>query len=251
MTDISTGASSGIGQACAVEYAKAGSNLILTARRFERLVELKSQLAKDYPSVKVHSIALDVRHRQAVIDAIHDLPGEFKNIDILVNNAGLVVGVDPVESVSVEAIDTMFDTNVKGLLHVTQAILPGMKERSSGYIVNINSIAGTEAYPNGGGYCASKHAVTALTKSLRHELINTPINVISIEPGLVETEFSVIRYGGDKERADAVYKGMDPLTGQDIAETVLFATSRKPHVQIASMIVFPTNQAAATSVFRK
>ncbi len=154
----------------------------------------------------------------------------------------------------------MFDTNVKGLMYVTQAILPGLKKREWGAIVNINSIAGTEAYANGGVCtqivslmvdCATKHAVTALTKSLRHELISTPINVISIEPGMVETEFSVIRFAGDKERADQVYKGLTPLSATDIAETVVFSTSRAPHVQIASMVVFPTAQAAATTAFRR
>ncbi|KAJ3330465.1 hypothetical protein HDU91_003569, partial [Kappamyces sp. JEL0680] len=220
-------------------------------RRVDRLEELKKVFAKEYPSVKVHSIVLDVRNKEKVVEAIARLPTEFQNIDILVNNAGLVIGVDPIETVSEEAINTMFDTNVKGLMYVTQAVLPGMKKRDWGCIVNINSIAGTEAYANGGTYCATKHAVTALTKSLRHELISTPINVISIEPGLVETEFSVIRYGGDQAKADSVYKGLEPLTGSDIAETVVFATSRKPHVQIASMVVFPTAQAAATTAFRK
>ncbi|KAJ3320333.1 hypothetical protein HDV06_005364 [Boothiomyces sp. JEL0866] len=246
-----TGASSGIGQACAVEYAKHGSHLILAARRIERLDSLKSMFAKDYPSVKVHALKLDVRSKDLVFEAIKSLPKEFKDIDILVNNAGLVIGVDPLETVSEEAINTMFDTNVKGLVYVTQAVLPGMKERQRGAIVNISSIAGTEAYPNGSIYCATKHAVCAMTKSLRHELVSTPINVISIEPGMVETEFSVIRFGGDKEKADNVYKGLEPLTGQDIAETVVFATSRPPHVQIASMVVFPTNQSAATTVYRK
>ncbi|KAJ3270393.1 hypothetical protein HDV01_007859 [Terramyces sp. JEL0728] len=246
-----TGASSGIGQACAVEYAKHGSHLVLTARRQDRLDSLKTAFAKEYPSVKVHALKLDVRNKDLVLDAIKSLPNEFKDIDILVNNAGLVIGVDPLETVGEDAINTMFDTNVKGLIYVTQAVLPGMKERQRGAIVNISSIAGTEAYPNGSIYCATKHAVCAMTKSLRHELVSTPINVISIEPGLVETEFSVIRFGGDKEKADNVYKGLEPLTGQDIAETVVFATSRPPHVQIASMIVFPTNQSAATTVYRK
>lgn len=188
-----TGASSGIGQACAAEYAKHGSHLILCARRTSRLIGIQDQFKIDYPDIKVHPITLDVRSRESVFEAIKSLPKEFQEIDILVNNAGLVVGVDKVEDVTPEAVDTMFDTNVKGLLHITQAILPGMKSRARGHVVNINSIAGTEAYANGGCYAATKHAVTALTKALRHELIDTPINITSIEPGLVETEFSIVR----------------------------------------------------------
>ena len=185
-----------------------------------------------------------------MFQSIKSLPDEFKQIDVLVNNAGLVIGLDHVEDVTAEALDTMIDTNVKGLFHVTQAVLPTMKARQSGHIINISSIAGTEAYAGGSVYCASKHAVDAITRSLRMELVNTPINVSSIDPGLVETEFSVVRFRGDKLRADAVYKGLRPLTGVDIAETVVFVAGRPPHVQIASMVVFPTNQAAATTVYR-
>lgn len=228
-------------------------------------MELKSQILASNPRVSVHCIELDVRNRSKVFEAVDNLPQEFKSIDILVNNAGLVIGLEPLVQVGEHEINTMLDTNVKGLMFCTQAIVPGMKERNkTAYVVNINSIAGTEAYANGSVYCATKHAVTALTKSLRHELVSTPINVISIEPGLVETEFSVVRFRGDKEKADSVYKGtslgkcifmmdvgIDPLTGEDIAETVLFATSRAPHVQIASMIVFPTSQSASTTVYRK
>ena len=245
-----TGASSGIGRACAQAYAEQGSHLIICARRSDRLQEISAQFKTDYPSVKVHVVTLDVSQRDSVFKSVSELPPAFKNIDILVNNAGLVIGIDPVETVSPEAVDTMFNTNVKGLLNVTQAVLPIMKAQNQGCIVNIGSIAGTEAYPGGSIYCGSKHAVNAITKSLRHELISTGINVVSIEPGLVETEFSVIRFGGDKAKADSIYKGMVPLTGDDIAEAVLFASSRKPHVQIASMVIFPTNQSAATMVYR-
>jgi 3-hydroxy acid dehydrogenase / malonic semialdehyde reductase len=241
-----TGASSGIGRATALEYAKHGSKLILCARRTGRLEELRSQL-----KTPVHTITMDVRDRSQVFQAIAELPTEFKNVDILINNAGLVMGVDPVETVPSESVNTMFDTNVKGLLNVTQALLPGMKQRNQGWIVNVSSIAGTEAYANGSIYCATKHAVTAITKSLRHELNATGINVISIEPGMVETEFSVVRFGGDKEKAKKVYEGLEPLTGEDIAETIVFTTSRPPHVQIASVVIFPTNQSAATTAFRK
>jgi NADP-dependent 3-hydroxy acid dehydrogenase YdfG len=241
-----TGASSGIGKATALEYAKHGSKLILCARRTSRLQDLKNQI-----KTPCHTVTMDVRDRNQVFKAIQELPTEFKDIDILVNNAGLVIGVDPMETVAPENVDTMFDTNVKGLLNVTQAILPGMKERNQGWIVNVNSIAGTEAYANGSIYCATKHAVTAMTKSLRHELNSTGINVISIEPGMVETEFSVVRFQGDQEKAAKVYQGLQPLTGEDIAETIAFTTSRPPHVQIASVVIFPTNQSAATTAYRK
>jgi 3-hydroxy acid dehydrogenase/malonic semialdehyde reductase len=224
--------------------------LIITARRAERLNELAA-LIRDKFSVLVHPISLDVRNRQQVNEAFANLPNEFRNVDVLVNNAGLVIGMDHIDTVSPEAIDVMIDTNVKGLLNVTQAILPSMKRRDNGHIINISSIAGTEAYPGGGIYCATKHAVDAITRSLRFELVHTQLRVTSIDPGLVETEFSVIRFSGDVDRAKSVYKGLVPLSGLDIAETVVFAASRPAHVQIASMIVFPTNQAAATSVSRK
>jgi 3-hydroxy acid dehydrogenase/malonic semialdehyde reductase len=174
-----TGASSGIGKACALEYAKHGSHLILCARRTSRLQELQQDILKTNPNAKIHSLTLDVRNRQDVFNSVASLPCSFKDIDILVNNAGLVIGVEPVETMTEEALNTMLDTNVKGLVNVTQAILPGMKERNRpAWIVNVSSIAGTEAYYGGSGYCGSKHAVQAITKSLRHELISTPINVI-------------------------------------------------------------------------
>ncbi|KAI9203299.1 uncharacterized protein BJ171DRAFT_510302 [Polychytrium aggregatum] len=246
-----TGASSGIGEATAREFARAGSHLIVTARRVERLQDLKNKLSQEFPAIRVLPVEMDVRSRDRVFKAIEDLPVDFKDIDVLVNNAGLVIGMDTIENVKPEAIDTMIDTNVKGLLNVTQAVLPGMKHRKRGHIINISSIAGTEAYANGGIYCASKHAVQAITRSLRMELVGTPLNVTSIEPGLVETEFSVVRFGGDKSKADRVYEGLEPLTGQDIAETVVFAAGRPPHVQIASMVVFPTSQAAVHVVSRQ
>jgi NADP-dependent 3-hydroxy acid dehydrogenase YdfG len=229
-----------------LEYAKHGSKLILCARRASRLQELKQELR-----TPVHTITLDVRDRAQVFQSLQNLPKEFQDVDILVNNAGLVIGVDPVETVAPESVDTMFDTNVKGLLNVTQAVLPGMKERNRGWIVNVGSIAGTEAYANGSIYCATKHSVNAITKSLRHELNSTNINVISIEPGMVETEFSIIRFHGDESKAKKVYEGLQPLTGEDIAETIAFTTSRPPHVQIASVVIFPTNQSAATTAYRK
>ncbi|KAJ3011364.1 hypothetical protein HKX48_006865 [Thoreauomyces humboldtii] len=201
-TVLVTGASGGIGAACAVEFAKEGCVLILAARRTEKLAEVQKAITAEAPNVKVQAVELDVRDRKKVFSALENL-----EVDVLVNNAGLVIGVDKIDSVTEEAIDTMLDTNVKGLLFATQAVLPGMKKRGSGHIINISSISGKEVYPGGGVYCASKHAVDALTRTLRMELVDTPINVTSIEPGLVETEFSIVRFAGDKAKADAVYKG--------------------------------------------
>ncbi|KAJ3308552.1 hypothetical protein HDU76_003886 [Blyttiomyces sp. JEL0837] len=246
-----TGASAGIGAACALEFAKCNSNLILAARRMDRLDSLKKEILAKYPTVKIHAIELDVRDRKKVFESIEALPSSFKDINVLVNNAGLVQGMDTVETVSEEAFDIVFETNVKGLLSVTQAVLPIMKARDNGHIINIGSIAGIQCYPGGGVYCASKHAVDALTKTLRMELVSTGINVTSIEPGMVETEFSVIRFYGDKSKADKVYEGIEPLTGEDIAETVVFVAGRPPHVNIANMLVLPTNQASVYQVHRK
>ncbi|KAJ3182544.1 hypothetical protein HDU85_002642 [Gaertneriomyces sp. JEL0708] len=246
-----TGASAGIGAACAIEFARAGSNLILAARRQDRLKDLTQKIKAERPAIKIHLLELDVRDRSKVLTSIQDLPAEFKDIDILVNNAGLVIGMDHIETVSAEAVDVMLDTNVKGLLFTTQAVLPGMKKRGTGHIINVSSISGREVYPGGGVYCASKHAVDALTRTLRLELVDTPLNVTSIDPGMVETEFSMIRFSGDKAKANAVYKGLEPLSSTDIAECVVFAASRPPHVQIASMLVLPTAQAAVHCVSRK
>nr|KAJ3415087.1 hypothetical protein HK105_001597 [Polyrhizophydium stewartii] len=194
---------------------------------------------------------MDVRNREQVFAAIEALPAEFRDIDVLVNNAGLALGTEPAATVSMESVDTMFDTNVKGLINVTQAVLPVMKKRNSGHIVNVSSVAGTQAYPGGSIYCASKHAVDAFTRALRMELVSTAINVTSIDPGLVETEFSLVRFGGDKERAAGPYVGLTPLSGEDIAESIVFATSRRPHVQITTLQIFPTNQASAYHIHRE
>ncbi|KAI8904604.1 hypothetical protein DFJ77DRAFT_484524 [Powellomyces hirtus] len=246
-TVLITGASAGIGAACAVEFAKEGCKLILAARRKEKLVEVQQQIAAQVPGVSVQPLELDVRDRQKVFDAIATLDP----VDVLINNAGLVIGLDTIATVTPTAIDTMLDTNVKGLLNVTQAVLPSMQHRNAGHIINVSSISGRETYPGGGVYCASKHAVDALTRTLRMELVDSAINVTSIDPGLVETEFSIVRFAGDRNKADAVYKGMQPLTPTDIAETVVFAASRPPHVQIASVLILPSAQAAATMVARK
>ncbi|KAF9326661.1 hypothetical protein BG006_009934 [Podila minutissima] len=242
-----TGASSGIGEACARHFAKAGSNLLLAARRKERLENLKQELEAQHPSIIVSTFELDVRSK-AKVDAVVASMG---HVDVLVNNAGLVIGLDKLEDITEEAMDTMLDTNVKGLVYVTQAVVPGMRARNSGHIINIGSVAGQQAYANGSIYCASKAAVASITRALMAETIDTAIRVSEINPGLVETEFSVIRFRGDKDKADSVYKGMEPLNGDDIAETVIFVAGRPVHVNIAEMLVFPTNQAAATNVYRK
>ncbi|KAJ3069379.1 hypothetical protein HDU98_007596 [Podochytrium sp. JEL0797] len=225
-------------------------NLILTGRRADRLESIKTELTSLYQGLQVHTIEMDVRDRAKVFEAIASLPAAFQNIHILVNNAGLVQGMDTLENVTPEDFNTMFDTNVKGLMNVTQAVLPGMKVRNAGYVINISSIAGTQVYPGGGIYCATKHAVDAITRTLRLELVSTKINVTSIDPGMVETEFSVVRFYGDRSKADAVYKGIEPLTGEDVAEMVVFVASRKPHVNVANMLLLPTNQAAVHMVHR-
>ncbi|KAI8972490.1 hypothetical protein BDB01DRAFT_809943 [Pilobolus umbonatus] len=243
-----TGASSGIGEACAREFAKEGSHLILAARRVERLSQLKDELKAKYPKIEIHTLTMDVRQKKQIDQA---LVGVKEEIDVLVNNAGLVIGVDHLSDVTEDAFDTMFETNVKGLVFLTQAILPGMKARNKGHIINIGSVAGKQAYPGGSIYCGSKHAVDAITKALSYELVHTDIRVSQICPGLVNTEFSTVRFRGDKESADNVYRGLEPLVGQDIAELVTFTASRPPHVNISDMLVFPTAQADATTVSRK
>ncbi|KAI8365364.1 uncharacterized protein BYT42DRAFT_589662 [Radiomyces spectabilis] len=243
-----TGASSGIGEACAREFAKEGSNLILAARRLERLENLKKELKQQYGNIDIHTVALDVSKKQYIDCAVIPLK---EKIDVLVNNAGLVIGVDHLADVSEEAFDTMMDTNVKGLVFLTQAILPGMKARQTGHIINLGSVAGKQSYPGGSIYCASKHAVDAISRALLYELVNTPIRVSQICPGLVNTEFSTVRFRGDKEKADNVYKGVEPLVGQDIAELITFTASRPPHVNICDMLVFPTQQADARTVHRR
>ncbi|KAF9933975.1 hypothetical protein BGZ67_004048 [Mortierella alpina] len=241
-----TGASSGIGAACARHFAQAGSNLLLAARRKERLETLKRDLESRHPDILISTFDLDVRNRAKVREAAK----EFGEVDVLVNNAGLVIGLEKLEDITEEAMDTMIDTNVKGLVHVTQSVLPGMRARNKGHIINIGSVAGQQAYGNGSIYCASKAAVASISKALLYETVDTAIRISEINPGMVETEFSVVRFRGDKGKADSVYKGIQPLDGNDIAETVVFVAGRPDHVNIAEMLVFPTNQAAATTVHR-
>ncbi|KAJ3413727.1 hypothetical protein HDV05_007630 [Chytridiales sp. JEL 0842] len=246
-----TGASSGIGHACAKEFAKNNSHVILAARRLDRLTDLKKEIETTYPNVSVHALELDVRDRKKVFASIESLPEKFKDIYVLVNNAGLVKGMDHIDAASEDTYDVIFDTNVKGLLNVTQAVLVGMKKRESGVVVNVGSISGTEVYPGGGLYCASKHAVDALTRTLRMELLGTGIRVASVDPGMVETEFTLVRFHGDENKAKSYYDGFQPLSGQDVAEAVVFSSSRPPHVNIGKMVVLPAAQAAVHMTVKK
>lgn len=243
-TALITGATSGIGRATAHLFAKHGINLILCGRRQERLEIVKKALEKE---TDVVTLNFDVRHKNETLDAIASLPEDFKNIDILINNAGNAHGLDPIQDGSLDDWDAMMDINVKGLLYVSKAIIPQMTERKSGHIINIGSSAGKEVYPKGNVYCASKHAVLAITEGMRIDLNEFGIKVTAINPGLVETEFSKVRFKGG-EQADSVYKGYKALQAEDIAEIIHFAVTRPTHVNIADLLVFPTAQASSTIV---
>jgi NADP-dependent 3-hydroxy acid dehydrogenase YdfG len=242
-----TGATSGIGRATAHALAKQGFKLILCGRREDRLITEKAVLAK---MTEVEITAFDVRDQDAVKKAIHALPEAWKKIDVLVNNAGNAHGLDPIQTGDVRDWDAMIDINVKGLLYVTKEIVPGMIERKSGHIINLGSIAGKEVYPNGNVYCASKFAVDALTRGMRMDLNPYGIKVTSINPGLVETEFSLVRFKGDEARASSVYKGLTPLTGEDIADVIVYVLTRPDHVVLADITVFPKAQGSSTLVNR-
>lgn len=239
-----TGATSGIGRATAHEFAKHGIKLILCGRRQERLDTIEKALSKQ---TEVHTLNFDVRDKTAVFDAINNLPEDFKNIDILINNAGNAHGLDPIHEGNLDDWDAMLDINVKGLLYVSKAIIPQMTARQSGHIINIGSSAGKEVYPKGNVYCASKHAVVAVTKGMRIDLNPYGIKVASVNPGAVETEFSQVRYKGDP-KADLAYKGYKALQAEDVADVIYFAVSRPPHVNIADVLMFCTAQASATIV---
>jgi NADP-dependent 3-hydroxy acid dehydrogenase YdfG len=243
-TALITGATSGIGEATAYEFAKHDIHLILCGRRLERLKTIKKALEG---LTQVHILNFDVRDNEATLKAIASLPKQFEQIDILINNAGNAHGLDPIESGSIDDWDAMMDINVKGLLYVSKAVIPKMTERKSGHIINIGSSAGKEVYPKGNVYCASKHAVLAITEGMRIDLNPYGIKVGSINPGLVETEFSQVRFKGDS-KADSIYKGFNALQAKDVADIIYFAVSRPPHVNIADLLVFPTAQASSTIV---
>ncbi|KAA6343828.1 NADP-dependent 3-hydroxy acid dehydrogenase YdfG [termite gut metagenome] len=245
-----TGASSGIGEGCARKFASQGANVILNARNVSKLETLKQELEAAY-GIRAFLLPIDVRDRSAMAKALDSLPKDWKNIDILINNAGLVIGVDKEYEGNLDEWDIVIDTNIKGLLAMTRMVVPGMIERQSGHIINIGSIAGDAAYAGGSVYCATKAAVKALSDGLRIDLVDTPLRVTNIKPGMTETNFSVVRYRGDKQTADNFYKGMRPLTGDDIAETVYYVASVPAHIQIAEVLLMPANQATATIVHKK
>lgn len=245
-----TGASSGIGEACARAFAAQEARLILAARRVERLEKLRSVLFMRYGAL-VHTLTLDVRDQAAVAEAISGLPAEWGAIEVLVNNAGLSRGLDKLHEGSLADWEEMIDTNLKGLLYVTRAVLPGMVQRRRGHVINIGSIAGHQAYPGGNVYCATKFAVNGLTQGLRIDTLGTGVRVSTVDPGMVETEFSVVRYHGDETRAAKTYTGVTPLTGADVAEAVIFCATRPAHVNINEVIIMPTDQATVTHVHRR
>ena len=245
-----TGASSGIGRACARAFAREGARLLIAARRLERLRELEAELRK-LGAGQVRIAALDVRRARDVFRTVDELPEDWKPIEILVNNAGLSRGLDPLAAGKLEDWNEMIDTNVKGLLHVNRAVLPGMLERRQGTVIHIGSIAGHQAYPGGNVYCSSKAAVRSLTQALRLDLSGTGVRVSTIDPGMVETEFSEVRFHGDRRRAQDVYRGIRPLTAEDVAEVVVFAATRPPHVDLAEVLLLPTAQASATQIHRR
>ncbi len=241
-----TGASAGIGEACARAFANEGAKLVLAARRKERLEELADTLKTD-----VHLVQLDVTDRHGVEKAVAAIPEEFKAIDVLINNAGKGRGLEKIHEGNPDDWDEMIDTNVKGLLYVSRAVIPGMVERGRGTVINIGSIAGHLVYPNGNVYCATKHAVGALTDGMRIDLYDTPIRVSTIDPGLVETEFSLVRFDGDAERAKKTYQGYKPLTGDDIADAAVWIASRPDHVVPAQIVMLPSAQANAYVLDKK
>lgn len=246
-TAFITGATSGIGEATARLLAKHAMKLILCGRRKDRLDKLGQELSA---LTEVTTLSFDVRDQQAVQTAISSLPKKWKDIDVLINNAGNAHGLDPIQRGSLTDWDAMIDINVKGLLYVSREVIPGMTTRASGHIINLGSIAGKEVYPNGNVYCASKFAVDALTKGMRMDLNAYGIKVTSINPGLVDTEFSAVRFKGDQDKAAQVYKGMTPLTGEDIADIILYVLNAPAHVVLADITVFPTAQASSTIVKR-
>ena len=247
-TVLITGATSGIGLGCARKFAQNGDRLILTGRNEQRLKEICKELTEK--GSEVLTLAFDVRNREVAEKLMTELPEEWKKIDVLVNNAGLALGLDPEYEGNLDEWETMIDTNIKGLLTMTRLVVPGMVERNSGHIINIGSVAGDAAYAGGNVYCATKAAVKALTDGLRIDVINTAIRVTNLKPGLVETNFSNVRFRGDNERADSLYRGIKPLVGDDIADVAVYAANAPEHVQIAEVLILATHQASASMVVR-
>jgi NADP-dependent 3-hydroxy acid dehydrogenase YdfG len=245
-----TGATAGIGAATALEFAKLGAKIMVCGRRADKLTEFIPEL-REAGAADVHTFVLDVQSREAVATALASLPEEWKAVDILVNNAGLSRGLTKMYEDDIQNWEEMIDTNVKGLLYVTRAIVPGMVLRGSGHVINLGSIAGHAAYPNGGVYCATKAAERFISDGLRIDLNGTPVRVTTVDPGMVETEFSLVRFRGDSERAAKTYANIDPLTAEDIAETIVWAATRPAHVTIQSVLITPTAQASAYVVTRK
>jgi len=245
-----TGASSGIGASCAKAFASEGASLLLLARRKDRLDTLAADLTTQF-GTRIQTATLDVRNREHVEKVFGSLPGEWRQIDILVNNAGLSRGLDKLHEGKVQDWEEMIDTNVKGLLYVSRTVIPGMVQRGAGHVINIGSIAGHQVYPGGNVYCATKYAVKALTEGMKMDLLGTGVRVCSVDPGLVETEFSIVRYHGDTQRAAQTYVNMKPLGPDDIADVVMFCVTRPPHVEITEVIVMPTAQASVHHVHRK
>lgn len=250
MIGLITGATSGIGKSTAIQFAKNGYHLIITGRRADRLEALKKELENNY-NIKVLPLCFDIRIQQETEAAIHSIPESFLPLDVLVNNAGLAAGLAPIQDGQLDHWEKMIDTNVKGLLYVTKAVTPFMIKAGKGHIINIGSIAGKEVYPNGNVYCATKHAVDALNKGMRMDLLHHGIKVSAVNPGMVETEFSVVRFDGDETRARKVYEGMQPLNPEDVAETVYWVATRPAHVNINDVVIMPSVQASATQVIRK
>jgi NADP-dependent 3-hydroxy acid dehydrogenase YdfG len=254
MTDLKgqlaliTGATSGIGKACAYKLAEEGVNLILTGRREARLLELQDDLEAKY-GARVCTLCFDLSQKEETLNLLKDYSEKLSKLDILINNAGGAHGADPFDKSSIEDWETMIDINIKGLLYITRFVVPLMKNKNSGHIVNLGSVAGRWVYPNGAVYCATKHAVKAISEGLRADLVGQNIRVTNIEPGMVETEFSVVRLK-DKDKAKAVYEGMTPLTAGDIAESILWSLKRPTHVNIQEMVIFPTEQASVFQVHR-
>lgn len=245
-----TGATSGFGEACAKIFAQNGWNLIITGRRDNRLNQLSKDLITEF-NIKVYSLCFDVRTLEEVNKAIDSLPLVIKNsIEILINNAGLAVGRGPIDTGLIEDWERMIDTNIKGLLYISKAIIPFLKENKKGHIFNLGSIAGKEVYPGGNVYCATKHAVDALSKAMRIDLVEHSIKVTNIAPGAADTEFSIVRFKGDKDTATSVYEGFEPLVAQDIAETIYFVATRPQHVTINDLTIMPTAQASATVLWK-